>query len=141
MPNPTNSRSHASDHASHSRRSVHDAWNPPPTADPTDSDYKIKWADFKKVFKEQFVPEVAVSVVRNEWRALKFNKNQVLKFNQRALELIEILGGSLSITRGDPLWEEYLRKLPHQQKNEKLRYIAFFRSETQILNFLSGCFS
>ena len=72
----------------------------------------VTWADFKKVFKEQFVPEVAVSVVRNEWRALKFNKNQVLKFNQRALELIEILGGSLSITRGDPLWEEYLRKLP-----------------------------
>ena len=29
----------------------------------------------------------------------------------------------------------------HQQKNEKLRYIAFFRSETQILNFLSQCFS
>jgi len=29
----------------------------------------------------------------------------------------------------------------HQQKNEKLRYIAFFRSETQILNFLSRCFS
>jgi len=82
------------------------------TIPPTDSDYKIKWVDFKKVFKEQFVPEVAVSVVRNEWRALKFNKNQVLKFNQRALELIEILGGSLSITRGDPLWEEYLRKLP-----------------------------
>jgi len=82
------------------------------TIPPTDSDYKIKWADFKKVFKEQFVPEVAVSVVRNEWRALKFNKNQVLKFNQRALELIEILGGSLSITRGDPLWKEYLRKLP-----------------------------
>ena len=26
-------------------------------------------------------------------------------------------------------------------KNEKLRYIAFFRSETQILNFLSRCFS
>jgi hypothetical protein len=77
-----------------------------------DNDYRIKWADFKKVFKEQFVPEVAVSVVRNEWRALKFNKNQVLKFNQRALELIEILGGSLSSTRGDPLWEEYLRKLP-----------------------------
>ena len=67
----------------------------------TYSDYKIKWADFKKVFKEQFVPEVAVSVVRNEWRALKFNKNQVLKFNQRALELIEILGGLLSSTRGD----------------------------------------
>jgi len=79
---------------------------------PTYSDYKIKWADFKKVFKEQFVPEVAVSVVRNEWRALKFNKNQVLKFNQRALELIEILGGLLSSTRGDLRWQEYLRKLP-----------------------------
>ena len=35
----------------------------------------------------------------------------MLKFNQRAFELIEILGGSLSSTRGDPLWEEYLRKL------------------------------
>ena len=29
----------------------------------------------------------------------------------------------------------------HQQKNEKLRYIAFFPSETQILNFVSQCFS
>jgi len=82
------------------------------TIPPTDSNYKTKWADFKKVFKEQFVPEVAVSVVRNEWHALKFNKNKVLKFNQRALELIEILGGSLSSMRGDLLWEEYLRKLP-----------------------------
>ena len=82
------------------------------TIPPTYSNYMIKWADFKRVFKEQFVPEVAVSVVRNEWRALKFNENQVLKFNQRALELIEILGGSLSSTRGDLLWEEYLRKLP-----------------------------
>ena len=80
-----------------------------PTAD---NDYKVKWADFKKIFKEQFVPEVAVSVIRNEWRALKFNKNQVLKFNQRALELVEILGGSLSITRENLLWDEYLRKLP-----------------------------
>ena len=79
---------------------------------PVNNDYKIEWVDFKKTFKEQFVPEVAVSVVRNEWRALKFNKSQVLKFNQRVLELVEILGGSLSITRGDALWEEYLRKLP-----------------------------
>jgi len=82
------------------------------TIPPIDNNYKVKWGDFKKVFKEQFVPEVAVSVVRNEWRALKFNRNQVLKFNQRALELIEILGGSLWITRENPLWEEYLRKLP-----------------------------
>jgi hypothetical protein len=82
------------------------------TIPPTDNDYKIKWVEMKRVFKEQFVPEVAVSVVRKEWHALKFSKNQVLKFNQRALELVEILGGSLSITRENPLWEEYLRKLP-----------------------------
>jgi len=82
------------------------------TIPPINNDYKVKWGDFKKVFKEQFVPEVPVSVVRNEWRALKFNRNQVLKFNQRALELLEILGGSLLITRENPLWEEYLRKLP-----------------------------
>jgi len=29
----------------------------------------------------------------------------------------------------------------HQQKSEKLKYIAFFPSETQILNFLSRRFS
>jgi len=79
---------------------------------PTDNNYKINWTDLKKVFKEQFVPEVAVSIVRNEWHTLKFNRNQVLKFNQRVLKLVEILGGSLSITWGNPLWEEYLWKLP-----------------------------
>jgi hypothetical protein len=36
-----------------------------------DNDYKVKWADNMKVFK-QSVPEVVVSVVRNNWRALKF---------------------------------------------------------------------
>lgn len=36
----------------------------------------------------------------------------MLKFNLRALKLIEILGGSLAITRGHPLWEQYLQKLP-----------------------------
>ena len=38
-------------------------------------------------------------------------------FNHRALELIEILGGSLTITREDPLWEEYLQKLPEVTAN------------------------
>jgi len=42
------------------------------------------------------------------------------------------------------LWRVFCNRAPtdpHQQKNKKLRYIAFFRSETQILNFLSQCFS
>jgi len=97
------------------------------TIPPTDSDYKIKWADFNKVFKEQFVLEVAVSVVRNEWHALKFNKNQVLKFNQRAIELIEILGGSLSSTREDLLWEDYLRKLPETAAQDVMQQARLIR--------------
>jgi len=42
----------------------------------------------------------------------------VLKFNRRALELITILGGSLTITRTNPLWEEYLQKLPEATAND-----------------------
>jgi len=49
---------------------------------------------------------------------MKFNRPQVLKFNQRALELITILGGSLTITRENPLWEEYLIKLPEAMQND-----------------------
>jgi len=101
------------------------------TIPPTNSDYKIKWAVFK-VFKEQFVPEVAVSVVRNEWHALKFNKNKVLKFNQRALELIQILGGSLSSTRGDLLWEEYLRKLPEAAAQNVMQQAHLMRHVQKI---------
>jgi hypothetical protein len=85
---------------------------------PTDNDYGITWTAFKTLFREQFVPEVAVSVVRKEWHALRFSKPQVLKFNRRALELVEILGGSLSISRENPLWEEYLRKLPENIAND-----------------------
>jgi hypothetical protein len=82
------------------------------TIPPANHDYGITWKTVKAAFRTQFVPVTAVSVVRKQWHALKFNKNEVLKFNRRALELIEILGGSLSITRNDPLWEEYLLKLP-----------------------------
>jgi hypothetical protein len=82
------------------------------TIPPANNDYGITWKTVKAAFVAQFVPVTAVSVVRKQWHALKFNKNEVLKFNRRALELIEILGGSLKITRNDPLWEEYLLKLP-----------------------------
>ena len=82
------------------------------TIPPANHDYGITWKSVREAFKAQFVPVVAVSVVRKQWHALKFNRNEVLTFNRRALELIEILGGSLKITRDDPLWEEYLLKLP-----------------------------
>jgi len=49
---------------------------------------------------------------------LKFSHQLVLSFNQRALELITILGGSLTITRENPRWEEYLIKLPEATQND-----------------------
>jgi len=41
----------------------------------------------------------------------------MLKFNRWALELITILGASLTITWDNPLWEEYLQKLPEATTN------------------------
>jgi len=94
---------------------------------PADNDYGITWTEFKTLFKEQFVPDVAVSVVRKEWHALRFNRPQILKFNRRALELIEILGGSLSISRENPLWEEYLRKLPDSIASDVMQQAQILR--------------
>jgi hypothetical protein len=88
------------------------------TIPPKDFDYKITWEAVKVLFKRQYVPERAISVIRREWYALRFTRQQVLSFNQRALELITILGGSLTITRENPLWEEYLIKLPEATQND-----------------------
>jgi len=49
---------------------------------PKDYDYKIKWDDVKVLFKRQYGPERAISVIRREWYALKFSHQQVLSFNQ-----------------------------------------------------------
>ena len=64
-----------------------------------------------------------MSVVRKEWHALWFIRLQVLKFNRMALELIEILGRSLSIRRENPLWEEYLRKLPDNIASDVMQQV------------------
>jgi len=72
----------------------------------------------KVLFKCQYVPERAISVIRLEWYALKFSHQLVLSLNQRALELITILDGSLTITREYPLWEEYLIKLQEATQND-----------------------
>ena len=77
------------------------------TIPPDNYDNGITWSAVRTAFKKQFVPEVAISVIRNEWHTLKFNKAHILKFNRRALELIEVLGGSLTTTRDNPLWDEY----------------------------------
>jgi len=47
-----------------------------------DYDYGITWDAVKILFKRQFVPERAISVIRREWYTLKFNRLQVLSFNQ-----------------------------------------------------------
>jgi len=88
------------------------------TIPPKDYNYNTTWDAVKVLFKRQYVPERAILVIRREWYALKFNRPQVMKFNQRALELITILGGSLTITRENPLWEEYLIKLPEATQND-----------------------
>jgi len=85
---------------------------------PEEYNYNITWDDMKVLFKRQYVPERAISVICREWYALKFSHQLVLSFNKRALELISILGGSLTITRKNPLWGEYLIKLPEAKQND-----------------------
>jgi len=76
----------------------------------------------KILFKHQYVPEQAISVIHHEWYTLQFSCQQVLSFNQRVLELITILDGLLTITRENPLWEEYLIKLPDATQNDILQH-------------------
>jgi len=85
---------------------------------PEEYNYYITWDAMKVLFKRQYVPKRAISVIRHEWYALKFSHQLVLSFNQRASELITILGGSLTITRENPPWEEYLIKLPEATQND-----------------------
>jgi len=87
------------------------------TIPPKDYNCNTTWEALKVRFKRQYIPERAILVIRREWYTLKFSRQQVLSFNQRALELITILGGSLTITRENPLWEEYLIKLPEATQN------------------------
>ena len=104
---------------------------------PPNYDYGVTWAGVKTAFKKQFVPEVAVFVVRKEWHSLKFTRSNVMHFNKRALELIEILGGSLTMTRENPLWEEYLLKLPEATANDIIQQARLMRRMQNISLTLS----
>jgi len=101
------------------------------TIPPKDYNYNTTWDAVKVLFKHQYVQEQAISVFRREWYTLKFSRQQVLSFNQRALEMITILGGPLSITRENPLWEEYLIKLPEATQND-------ISQQACLLDILSG---
>jgi len=108
------------------------------TIPPRDGDYGVTWESVRTSFRKQYVPESAISVIRKEWHALRYNRNQVLKFNRRALELITILGGSLTITHDNSLWEEYLQKLPEATANDVSQQACLMRvlKDTQLT--LSG---
>jgi hypothetical protein len=72
------------------------------------------------LFKDYYVPKIAKSVVRTQWRELKFTRNDMAGFNKRAYELIKLLGGSLELDRESDsgLFEDYWLKLPDVAKNE-----------------------
>jgi len=111
------------------------------TIPPKDYNYNTTWDAVKVLFKHQYLPERAISVIRRELYALKFSRQQVLSFNQRALELITILGGLLTITRENPLWEEYLIKLPEATQNDisqQVRLIDILGGDSQKRMTLSG---
>ena len=72
---------------------------------------------------------------------MKFGRQQVLSFNQKALELITIQGGSLTITRENPLRVEYLIKLPEATQNDisqQTRLMDVLGSDSQKQMMLSG---
>jgi len=52
------------------------------TIPPKDYNYNTTWDAVKVLFKHQYAPERAISVIRREWYGLKFNRPQVLMFNQ-----------------------------------------------------------
>jgi len=101
------------------------------TIPPNDYNYNTTWDAVKVLFKCQYIPERAISVIRRERYTLKFSCQQVLSFNQRALELITILGVSLTITRENPLWEEYLIKQPEAMQND-------ISQQTRLMDVLGG---
>ena len=88
------------------------------TIPPKDYNYNTIWDAMKVLFKHHYVLKRAISVSHHELYALKFSRQQVLSFSQRALELINILDGSLTITRENLLWEEYQIKLPEATQND-----------------------
>lgn len=72
----------------------------------------VTWPLFESAFRHRFVPEVAITAVRKEIHALRYSKGDVAYFNKRFSELIRMLQKETTITREDPLYDEYCSKLP-----------------------------
>jgi hypothetical protein len=74
----------------------------------------VTWPLFESAFHHRFIPEVAITAVRKEIRALRYSKGagDVAYFNKRFSELIRMLQKETTITREDPLYDEYCSKLP-----------------------------
>jgi hypothetical protein len=82
--------------------------------------YRISWEQLCTLFRDYYVPKIAKSVIRTQWRELKFTRNDMTGFNKRAYELVKLLGGSLELDRESDsgLFEDYWLKLPDVAKNE-----------------------
>jgi hypothetical protein len=87
---------------------------------PHQHSYRLSWDQPCTLFKDYYVPKIAKSVIRTQWRELKFTKNDMTGFNKRAYELVKLLGGSLELDRESDsgLFEDYWLKLPDVAKNE-----------------------
>jgi hypothetical protein len=74
----------------------------------------LTWPLFEAAFRHHFVPEVAITAVRKEFRALQFSRGvgEVAYFNKRFSEHIRMLQKETTITCEDPLYDEYYSKLP-----------------------------
>jgi len=82
---------------------------------PADSSYApVMWPLFESAFRHRFVPEVAITAIRKEIRALWYSRGvgEVVHFNKGFSEHIRMLQKETAITREDPLYDKYCSKLP-----------------------------
>jgi hypothetical protein len=82
---------------------------------PADGSYApVTWPLFESAFRYCFVPEVAITPVRIEIRALQYSRRvgEVAHFNKHFSEHIRMLPNETTITCEDRLYDEDCSKLP-----------------------------
>jgi hypothetical protein len=81
---------------------------------PADGSYAtVTWPLFESAFCQYFVPEVAITAVRKEIRALLYSRGvgAVVHFSKRFSKVIRMLQKENTITHKNPLYDEYCLKL------------------------------